>query len=229
MAKLRDKLYNRIIEGTLTWSEDELKELQDKIGGLDIKNLKLYTEDNIDTLPISELGKPILYTTGEIDFVLYPIVKYSDTDFMYAGLKNDGEPSVDSTLFIINIYTTESGIETSESTPFKIGEISFVQNTHSLNELDEMLKDIVEDAIADNGQNGVACTQAQWNAIKVLLDKSLYLNYEGTSLMKTAMGLNTYHFGFGSHAPDSCFAGIESVAIVYSEEDSLLFATASEV
>lgn len=68
--------------------------------------------------------------------------------------------------------------------------------THSLNELDATLKQIVDDAIADAGQNGVACTQEQWNGIKQLLNKSLYLSYEGISMIKCVDDGFTYIFGY---------------------------------
>lgn len=76
----------------------------------------------------------------------------------------------------------------------KINPQALVGLTHSFNELDPALKAIVDAAISTREE--VACTQSQWDAIKVLLDKSLYINFNGYSLIKSYFnGINEYHFG----------------------------------
>ena len=77
-------------------------------------------------------------------------------------------------------------------------ETFFTRMTHSFAELDSTLRGIIDAAILDGGQSGVACTLHQWQAIKNLLDKSLYLYYSDTSLIKTlSNGINNYVFGSG--------------------------------
>lgn len=76
----------------------------------------------------------------------------------------------------------------------KVNPSALVGLTHSFNELDPALKAIVDAAISTREE--VACTQSQWDAIKVLLDKSLYINFNGYSLIKSYFnGINEYHFG----------------------------------
>lgn len=83
--------------------------------------------------------------------------------------------------------------------------LNFAELTHSLAELDSTLRQLVEDAIDDSSQ-GVACTQAQWDVIKALLDKSLYFNYENVSMIKTfTNGINMYTFGGLSYTGESVY------------------------
>lgn len=77
-----------------------------------------------------------------------------------------------------------------------VDKIDFINLTHSFNELDLTLKQIVDDAIIDNNYKGVPCSQAQWNVIKALLEKSLYLYYNLTSIIKIQTGLNDFVFGY---------------------------------
>lgn len=104
-----------------------------------------------------------------------------DDGIMYLSTYTDGELTFE--------------LEFSSSGVSKVYPSVLVGLTHSFNELDQALQDLVNDAIAEAG-NGVVCTQVQWNAIKELLDKSLYLNYNGNSMIKcTSDGLYTYVFG----------------------------------
>ena len=96
--------------------------------------------------------------------------------------------------------------------------------THSFNELDATLKAIVESAIEDGGTSGVACTQAQWNAIKSLLDKSLYLNHEGWSMIKTLTnGIDEYMFGVQGTSLGA------TIQIMYDSNDAELYVGFAEL
>lgn len=77
----------------------------------------------------------------------------------------------------------------------KVNPQALVGLTHSFAELDETLQTLVESAI-ESGDKGVACTEPQWNKIKELLDKSLYLANNGDVLIKTyTIGIYDYAFG----------------------------------
>ena len=70
----------------------------------------------------------------------------------------------------------------------------FAGFTHSLNELDPTLKTLCETAMAE--QQPQTCTQAQWNNIKALLDKSLYFHYGDWNMLKLVDdGIDNYVFG----------------------------------
>lgn len=95
--------------------------------------------------------------------------------------------------------------------------LNFANLTHSFNELDETLQQIIEDAISTGT---ASCTQAQWNVIKALLDKSLYLNYDGTSMIKSnTNGIDNYLFGVA--IPEQTGSAFE---IGFGAEASTLFA-----
>lgn len=107
-----------------------------------------------------------------------------------------GDDMLDFEFFNDGIYTSSSSIGFGGiSTPMLYAEeINFVQLTHSFNELDPTLKALCESAI--NAQTPVSCTQQQWNTIKKLLDKSLYFNYNGISMIKSIVdGIDMYSFG----------------------------------
>ena len=92
-------------------------------------------------------------------------------------------------------------------------------NTHSFNELDQVLQELIQDAIQDNGSSGVACTQAQWNTIKALLDKSLYISYNGFSMIKASTnGIETYCFGLtdGNYGASLSFNFIISSGLLFA-------------
>jgi hypothetical protein len=95
--------------------------------------------------------------------------------------------------------------------------------THSFDELSPALKQIVEDAIADAWDNGIACTQQQWSNIKALFDKSLYLNYYGVSMIKTIDGMSDYVFGNGSSVSGYY------LTFLYDSNTNLLYAKYEEV
>lgn len=99
-----------------------------------------------------------------------------------------------------------------------------VSFTHSFAELDETLQGIVEDAIQDDSENGVACSEAQWNVIKALLDKSLYLCYDNCSMIKCTSTIDQYCFGNSKGA----LAGM-SLEIYYDMSEHLLYATNIQV
>lgn len=118
-------------------------------------------------------------------------------------------------------------VDTLELSPYGVDKVTpqaLVGLTHSFNELNPTLKAIVNDAIS----NGSAtCSLQQWTAIKNLLDISLYFNYSGYSLLKTATdGLHDYVFGTGfpNNSLDCAF-GFE---IQYNEvHEELSFADAT--
>lgn len=94
----------------------------------------------------------------------------------------------------IHIFNVEG--QSCSLTKDGVSKINFASLTHSFNELDPTLKQIVLDAINDDNTDGVACSEAQWSAIKSLLDKLLYLNYGPWSLIKvTTDGIGIYVFG----------------------------------
>lgn len=96
------------------------------------------------------------------------------------------------------------------------GSLNITNLTHSFNELDSTLKTLVESAITA-ASTGVSCTQPQWDAIKTLLDKSLYLNYNGYSMIKACINLDFYLFGSQMTGYGS------SLMISYDEDNSKLY------
>ena len=102
--------------------------------------------------------------------------------------------------------------------------LNFALLTHSFNELDATLKQIVDDAIDDAWTDGVACSQEQWTSIKALLDDSLYLSYGDWSMIKNAVGINGrgYRFGCTSNAIGGPYLNIKW-------ENNLLFAQQGEL
>lgn len=72
--------------------------------------------------------------------------------------------------------------------------LNFASLTHSFSELDPTLVQIIENAI-DTGTE-VACNLQQWKTIRELLDKSLYIKYNGISMIKSFFnGIDCYSFG----------------------------------
>ena len=105
-----------------------------------------------------------------------------------------------------------------------VNKIQFSALTHSFNELDETLQGIIDSAISTG--EAQHCTQAQWNAIKELLDKSLYINYEGYSMIKSVSdGIGNYVFGGPAN---TAFAGYHSLEIRVDENYNL-YAFVSEI
>jgi len=95
--------------------------------------------------------------------------------------------------------------------------------THSFDELDPTLKKIVDDAIQDGETNGVACTTTQWNKINELLDTSLYIEYNGNSMIKSLVSLNDFTFGIYNNEIGNL------LRIHYDFVEHLLYAKHSEV
>lgn len=105
-----------------------------------------------------------------------------------------------------------------------VNKLNFSELTHSLDDLDATLKQIVQDALADGWVNGVACTQAQWNVIKALLDKSLYFNYAGSSMIKSFTD-GIIEYGFGGTGSSAGYM----LVFYYGIDDNLLYAKYDEV
>lgn len=130
-------------------------------------------------------------------------------------------------VFNSNVYIASNGItveSNSKSALFTAdgaSKLDFPRFTHSLAELDETLRRLVEDAIADDGTDGVSCTQVQWDAIRSLLDKSLYFNYNGYSMIKSCSDETTFNFGhlgiIGGSSFEIHFDGVGTLTAKYLE------------
>ena len=88
----------------------------------------------------------------------------------------------------------DESLELAPSGTSKIQPSALVGLTHSLSELDPTLKAIIDTAI--DTHQPVDCTEEEWNTIKRLLDNSLYLNYNGYTLIKVCNDVYFYAFGF---------------------------------
>jgi len=126
----------------------------------------------------------------------YSGLTYSfDTDGLYIEYYEDGTQV--NYVYIspnsITIYTEGNSVSIEGNGINKVQPSALVGLTHSFNELDPTLKQIVDDSL-DTGTS-VACTQTQWDNIKQLLDKSLYLNYDGYLMIKNVSEINHYIFG----------------------------------
>lgn len=187
MAKLNDKLYNRTIVGKLVLEDgDELNPVKKllgsviKMGGSYIVNEESYNYEYVTEVPSD-------YTGLALNF---------DTDGIYIYYYNNG--NIVQECWCKNSGITIEDYDTGEDVDYSVdgaSKLNFVSLTHSFDEIAPTIKQIVEDAIDDGGNNGVACTQAQWNVIKALLDKSLYLNYAGYNMIKVVDNGNGYIFG----------------------------------
>ena len=114
-----------------------------------------------------------------------------------------------------------------EAPTIKLG--NFVGLTHSFAELDETLQTLVQSAIDDGAENGVACSEAQWNLIKALLDKSLFVNYQGYSLIKTATdGIASYLFG-SNLVSNAAYSGVFHLEFNYDAENTTLYGLKDEI
>lgn len=209
MAKLFDKLMNRVIKGKLTIDSG------DDVSALLPENLKYghYIYDGDETFKwVEEI--PSDYNGIAFDFL--------DDGLYVLGYSNGSS--------VYDTYISTSGISVNhdgESASFDFDgadKINFASLTHSLAELDSTLRQLVEDAVADNFGDGVSCTQAQWNVIKALLDKSLYFNYGGVSLIKSFTdGINDYCFGMTNS--DTGYI----LELLFESENSILKAKYGEV
>ena len=126
------------------------------------------------------------------------------------------------------VSTTSIGGAEIQTPNLNADNINFASLTHSFNELDPALKAIIDDALADAVAQGVACTHTQWGAIKVLLNKSLYFNYDNVSMIKVCQGIEEDYefFGFGGAIYPAYGHGIN---IYYSLVDNLLYIETSRV
>lgn len=162
-----------------------IKELIESLGGTSLKDGSyLYNYD---------LGKFVCFEEVPEDYTGLAIEFFDDG--FYVSYYDNGVNTLYSYLSTIGISVNDENSNTN-ITPNGVDKLDFASLTHSFNELDPTIKQIVEDAIADADTNGVACTQAQWNEIKSLLDKSLYLQYGSYSLIKSYFnGIDKYVFG----------------------------------
>ena len=139
-----------------------------------------------------------------------PSIEYltnADTDSYFPDLTDQAGKSV-----VVN--QDETGFEYKDPSSF------MTQLTHSLDELDPTIKQIIYDAITDDWADGVACSEAQWEVIKSLLDKSLYLNYNGYSMIKVCSTGNEA-FAFGSSHSNLVYSS--SIELYYDTTTNLLY------
>jgi len=226
MAKLKDKLYNRIIEGKLFGlTEEDAKEVSKVL--VNKPNIYYLEEDVVDSRDIPQnilskikMGDTVAFSSGEVYVCLY---LYPE-DSLY--LVTADYVGISTAIFRYDSQTKWT-FSSEIRTEFDRLPLDFDVNTHSFSELDSTIKRIVDDAIADSWENGVACTQNQWNAIKKLLDKSLYLYYNDLSLIKTITdGFSVYKFGLY----DSDTSGVARVVdFQYDYDNGLLFAQVREI
>lgn len=188
-----------------------IKELIESLGGIQFN--KYYIFDNgvkvVETVPEDYNGVVWFFEfIDEWDMTL-SIFTYENGKELYCTVIGD------------------SGIDNGDAafTRHGVNKLNFAELTHSFTELDPTLKQIVDDAIAAGG-DGVACTQEQWNAIKSLLDKSLYLNYNDYSMIKSIVILDQYTFGV------DCNDTLELASclrIYYDANNNLLYAIYKEL
>lgn len=189
---------------------------------LNFESVSVYTvDDDIDMLSSEfldtlKLGDIIFSTTEDAIFIV--------------NTRND--ESIKLICPIYNMYYEYSYDENDSNwyfvNDYKIlaSGLDFGQLTHSFNELDSTLKQIVEDAIEDNMQDGVSCTIAQWNVIKKLLNESLYIFYNGYSLIKILItDIEGYTFGMGSQFMDNG----ASLHLAYDSNNQKLFGKFMEI
>ncbi len=169
-------------------------------------NNDIANKNYVDNIPLKTINNESIKGSGNIDIQSgiqygyyvnngYNKLIYIGEDEVpqdYQGIAYDFEPDglyieyYENGDFVNNTYYGYDGA--SEVRPSALDGL-----THSFDELDSTLKAIVDDAI-DGGST--SCTEQQWNTIKQLLDKTLYLSYEGLSLIKGASnGIDTYMFG----------------------------------
>lgn len=212
MAKLYDKLMNRVIKGKLTI------ESGDDVGELVPENIK-------PALYISSDGEEDFKMVDDFpsDFTGYYLdLRVGDSDTIRFGSYENGEEveHIGLAPFGFDVTQGDGGAYYGSNGASKL---NYSQLTHSLAELDSTLTQIVQDAIDDAWADGVSCTQEQWNTIKALLDKSLYFNYNGVTLIKSFTDDN-HEYGFGvTHSQ----AGY-SLDFYYSD-DNLLYAKYDEI
>lgn len=229
MATLFDKLFNRVIKGKLTIEDTDelssvLKKAVEQADSSEIYELHTRPTD-------SQLIEALKHKFLKFNDIVYVLSQtFLDNDYLYTtyvsvfgaddGLEN-------STISFINISRTDNVYD------FDIHHYDFSpvfdapllhRMTHSINELNETLKGIIEDAIADNYQDGVACTSAQWEIIKSLLDKSLYFDLNGYALIKTFTNGNT-DYGFGCSDSEYGFF----LNITFNPDENHLYAKYIEV
>lgn len=186
---------------------EKFKELIESLGGISLKAGYYIWKDttlvNVEELPEDYNGFCI-----EINY---------DNDAIFLAMV-ENQAFTSHTMIDPSAITFSYDGEYCNVTKKGVDKLDFTQLTHSFNELDPTLKQIVDDAITDGATDGVACSEAQWSAIKSLLDKSLYLSYDGYSLIKTWFdGINYYTFGYLGDVQGS------SLEISYNDTDALLY------
>lgn len=146
------------------------------------------TDDNLDNLSselLEQLQKgDIIFSSADEESAF--------VDYIYVGTSTDIIIKEFNSLFIILFTYTKESDEWScivDEAPLTMSGL-----THSFNELDPTLKSICETAISTG--DAQSCSHEQWSVIKALLDKSLYFNFSGQSMIKTYFnGINSYTFG----------------------------------
>lgn len=226
LAKIRDVLLNRrnkvevddvevkgeipaSIKSLIQSIAGELDGTSFKLGGYYILKEETNKLDWVEELPEDFSGTTFNFEQGQINFFNY-----------FEGQQISSSYITSYELEFYDEQTEEEVIYGTTGAP----KLNFEALTHSFNELDPTLKQIVEDAIDDGDQDGVACSEAQWSVIKSLLEKSLYLNYGNWSMIKgTTDGFTTYTFGIKSIAYGA------QLSINYNVADKLLFALFEEL
>lgn len=181
LAKIKEKLFNRKnkveiedveVNGEIPAS---IKALIESLSGTSLKvgNYKMNTETEkvewVEELPEDFTGD--LLWVGDDDSI--GIEHYENGDITISSYMYAGELIVPT---------------------LKANNIDFSLLTHSFNELDPTLKALCESSITD--KEAKPCTQAQWDTIKSLVDKSLYFNYSGINMIKSSFdGISSYRFG----------------------------------
>lgn len=201
---------------------DAIKELIESLGGTTLREGDyIYDADKdsfvwVAEIPEDYVGTFIMFSNDSSEIFEVGFVD-ENSNYKYLTLTLSG-------IEIYNDITEEQVIYSINGA----SKLNFSQLTHSFNELDPTLKALCKSAILA-GSTGVACTQAQWNVIKSLLDKSLYFNYEGTSMIKTySTGIGTYAFGGVSLVEGQVDHGF-SLYFYYNADDEVLQIIYSEL
>lgn len=163
-----------------------------------------------------------------------PAITIGDDGYIYienwsnGGITTSIEISPNGIEFVQNDGEEEQLVDYNIDGATKVSPIAITHLTHSFSELDETLRDIIDRAIDYEGETGVACTPAQWNTIKQLLDNSLFINFDNVSMIKTnTNGIDFYGFGGKDESPTTM--GGHSLTISYDNESNLLFAVYGNV
>lgn len=219
MATLFDKLFNRKIKGKLTIEDtDELSSVLKKaVEQADSSEIYVLPDEPTEAQIKEAMNHKFIKNYSDIYVLFEDDTTESPNIHIYYGCVNGADDGIENAVFSIYHLSFEEGHYQSEIFTYDfINLLNFGQSekgkllvvdddgqtttedlftafTHSLAELDATLRGIVESSITDG--EAKPCTQAQWGAIKALLDKSLYFNYTGQSLIKSVSdGVENYVF-----------------------------------